>query len=240
MPRYRFALSIAAAALVLRAAGSTAHATDVAVGASFDGDGLKEFHLAVREHFHVEEAAVTLCRSRQVSDEHLPVVFFIAREAKVRPEAVLELRVGGKSWFDVALHFGLRADIFCVEVEKPHGPPYGKAFGYYKKRRSEWAAIRLDDADLVTLVNVKFLSAHCGISADAIVERHQTDASFIKLSGRWSFEKARGGPKPSPAASAAGAAGGKPRAAGKPEGGAASSDKGPGKGGGGKGRGKGN
>lgn len=162
-------------------AARSAPAADVAVGIAVGSEGVSGFHLAVREHYHVEEAVIVDCRNRHIPDDHLPVVFFVSRHAKVAPGVILDLRAGGKSWMDICLHFGLAPDIFYVEVARPHGPPYGNAFGHWKRPRSEWAAIRLPDDDIVTLVNVKFLGERHGISFDDVVEMRAKHGSFVHV-----------------------------------------------------------
>jgi len=163
---------------------------EVSVSVAID-QGHREFHLAVCEHYHVSQDALVVVRERKFPDEHIPVVFFLAREAKVSPDAVVALRASGRSWMDIALGFGLTAEVFHVEVMRAHGPPYGNAFGHYKGRgRAEWKVLRLPDADIVTLVNVKFLAAHHGVSPDDVVERWTKHGGLLKAHGEFQREKA--------------------------------------------------
>jgi hypothetical protein len=162
----------------------------VAAGVAVDEHGVRDFHLSVRHHFGVDEATFVKVRGRKIPDEHLPVVFLIAREAKVSPDAVVELRLGGTSWCDVALRFGLSPTIFHVHSVQAHGPPYGRALGHFKNRpQAEWAAIRLGDDDAVCLANLKFLAAHHGLGADEVIRLHAHEgdkgfAGFVALHGK--------------------------------------------------------
>ncbi len=165
---------------------------DVTAGITIGSGGSREFHLAVCNHYHVDEVKIVHIRKRKVPDEHIPVVFYIAQRAKVPPDRVVELRVQGKSWMEITAHFGLGVDIYYVPVAKVYGPPFGRALGHFKnKKRSEWATIRLADADVVNLVNVKFLSAHYGFTADKIITMRQKGDNFIKLNSRVKVHKAK-------------------------------------------------
>jgi len=153
----------------------------------------RDFRLAVCKHYAVEEAVIVRYRERHIPDDHLPVVFLIAGKAKVAPEAVVELRLGGESWMDICLHYGLSPAIFHVEVEKPYGPPYGNAFGHFKNHpRAEWATLRLPDTDIVLLANVHFLSAFHGFPADRVMELRIQHGDFLKANGGLALAKANG------------------------------------------------
>ena len=145
------------------------------------GPGAKEFHLAICEHYHVPEATVIVVR-KDLPDDDLPVVFFIAERAHVAPESVVALRARGMSWMDVSLHYKLTAEVFHVHFVRDPGPPYGVAYGYYKNRKqSEWGAIRLADADVVHLVNVKFLAERHGCTPDEVVSFHAQGKGYVDV-----------------------------------------------------------
>lgn len=136
-----------------------------------------DFHVAVANHYHVPEREVIVLRDRRISDDELPVVLFIAREARVPVSRVLALRHRGRSWWDISVTFGLRPDVYYVPVLVDPGPPYGRAHGHYKKPRREWDRIVLSDADLMHLVHVRFLSEHYGVRPDDVLQargRHRT------------------------------------------------------------------
>jgi len=146
------------------------------------GAGAGEFHVAICEHYHVPQSTIVLIQKRNIPDDDLPVVFFIAHRARVTPDAVVALRVGGMSWMDVALRFHLTAEVFHVHFARDPGPPYGVAHGYYRNRkRSEWGSIRLADADMVHLVNVKFLAERHGCTPDEVVGFHAQGKGYAAV-----------------------------------------------------------
>lgn len=153
---------------------------EVSIGLKADDDGIKSFYLSVGEQYRVPEKEVIVIREKKISDDELPVVFFIARRASVQPGAVANLRLEGKSWMDITLHFGLSPAIFYVAFEKDPGPPYGKAWGYFKKnKKEEWKTIRLADSDIVNFVNVKFMCDRYGYSPAQVIQMRDKNESFV-------------------------------------------------------------
>ena len=144
------------------------------------------------DYYRVPERTLVVVSEKRIPDDEVPVVFFLAQEAHVSPEAIIALRLGGKSWMDITLHYGLTAQIFYVPFTVDPGPPYGKAYGYYKKRpRSKWGEIRLGNADIVNLVNLKFISGHYGYSPDQVVKMRGQGKSFVSINGE--ARKSKGG-----------------------------------------------
>ena len=162
----------------------TAEEVKVGVAMSARSSGHGEFHLAVCEHYRVEHDVIVVIQRRGIPDDHMPVVFFMAERCRVAPHVIVDLRLAGKSWMDIAFRFGLRADVFHVAVSRVHGPPYGNAFGHFKRPRAEWAALRIPDDDVITLVHAKFLSERYGLSADDVIEMRGKDHDLLTLHGR--------------------------------------------------------
>jgi hypothetical protein len=165
---------------------------DVDIGVSIDKDGLKGFYLAIGEHYKVPEKEIIVVRQKNIPDEELPVVFFLASRAGVAPSVIIKLRLGGKSWMAITAHFGLNAGIFYVPAAKVSGPPYGKAYGHFKnKKKAKWGAIRLSDAEVVNFVNLKFISEHYGRPADDIIKMRQKGANFVSINAEVKKSKGR-------------------------------------------------
>jgi len=155
--------------------------SDVELGLSADENGLREFHLAVGDFYRVPEEEVVVVRERRIPEEELPVVFFVAQRAHVAPSVIVDLRLGGRSWMDIALFHGLGAEIFYVNATAD-GPPYGRALGYYKhKPKKEWKYIKLADDDVVNLVNLNFLSKHYGYSPNTVIKMRSGGKGFVDI-----------------------------------------------------------
>ncbi|OGC93430.1 MAG: hypothetical protein A2W25_02320 [candidate division Zixibacteria bacterium RBG_16_53_22] len=174
--------SAAGLAVILLIFGlATSARSDVEFGLSADDGGLREFHLAVGDFYRVPEKEVVVVRERRIPDEELPVVFFLASRARVGPGVIVGLRLDGRSWMDIALYYGLGADIFYVDA-RADGPPYGRALGYYKnKPKKEWKYIRLADDDIVNLVNLSFISKHYGYSPNTVIKMRSQGKGFIAI-----------------------------------------------------------
>jgi len=179
-------------AVILIWSGFTGKAdADVNIGATFSDDGLKEFHLALGDFFTIPEKEVIVVKEKGIPEEELPVVFYIASRAVVSPNAVINLRLKGKSWMDISLHYGLGTEIYYIETKEDIGPPYGKALGHFKRhKRNEWGKIKLADNEIVALVNLKFMSTHYGYSPAKVANMKAKNESFVKLNQKIKKDKA--------------------------------------------------
>ena len=163
---------------------STARA-DLSFGLSVGEEGIKSFYLAVGEHYKVPEKEIVVVKQKKIPNEEMPVVFFLARRAGTSPETITKLRLGGKSWMEITAHFGLTAEIYYVPVKEVSGPPYGKAYGHFKKRKkNQWREIKLTDVDIVNFVNLKFMSEYYGCSPDEVVKMRENGKNFIDINAQ--------------------------------------------------------
>jgi hypothetical protein len=156
-----------------------------------------DFHLAVSNYYHVPEREVIVVRDRRVRDDEIPVVFFIAQRARVAPATIVDLRLRGLSWWNISVRYHLGADVYYVPVAKAPGPPYGKAYGYYKKPRTQWHTIVLSDADVVNLVELRFLSDYYRVPPDRVIEVRASRGDFVavhyEVSGHGNAKKGESG-----------------------------------------------
>ena len=155
---------------------------DVEFGISLGDRGLRSFYLSVGDYYRVPEREVIIIRERGILYEEIPVVFFIARRVHVAPGVIVDLRLRGMSWMDITFHYGLSPEIYYVPLRVAPGPPYGRAYGYYKKwPRKEWRKVRLGDDDVVNLVNLKFASEHYGYSPEKVIKMRSGGRNFVEI-----------------------------------------------------------
>src|SRR5258708_2679469 len=76
---------------------------ELSLGISVGNEGIDSFYLNVGNYYQVPQASVLLCRDRHIPDEEIPVVLFLATRAHVAPELVIQQRLGGRAWMDIAL-----------------------------------------------------------------------------------------------------------------------------------------
>ncbi len=112
-------------------------------------------------------------------------MFFLAKHCFVSPGIIIRHRREGMSWMDICLKYGVTAEIFLVDFKRTPGPPYGKAWGQFKKKKKkDWKSIRLTDIDIINIVNLKFISAQYGYSPSEIVKMRGRGDSFVKIHNR--------------------------------------------------------
>jgi hypothetical protein len=168
-----FALALGSLIAARGADAQTAFSVSASVG---------DFHVAVSNYYRVPEREVIVVRERRIPDEELPVVFFIAQQARVPAARIVDMRLHGASWWDISVRYGIGADVYYVPVTVVHsGPPYGRAYGHYKKPRKQWNTIVLTDADIVNLVELRFMSEHYHVAPDRIVELRERDVDFVTI-----------------------------------------------------------
>lgn len=161
---------------------SKAAYADVEVGVAVDQDGIKEFHLSIGSHYGIAQVDVEKVRRRSLPDDDVAVVLFIARRAAIAPIAVADLRLQGFSWMEITLKLGLNSEIYFVAFQNNPGPPYGKAYGYYKNSpRKDWGKINLADVDIVNLVNLKILVEQHGLAPEKLLEMKKSGKSFARI-----------------------------------------------------------
>lgn len=154
----------------------------VDLGISIGEEGLRSFYLSVGDYYRVPEREVVIIRERGIPYEEMPVVLFIAGRAHVAPRVIVDLRLRGMSWMDITFHYGLSPEIYYVPLRVAPGPPYGRAYGYYKKwPRKEWEKVRLGDDDVVNLVNLKFVSEHYGYSPEGVIKMRSGGRNFVEI-----------------------------------------------------------
>lgn len=153
----------------------------VQIGATITDQGLESFYLGIGDYFHAPTLQIQAVRQTVPPDE-APVVFFLAQRAHVEPGVILHMRSEGRSWMDITLHFGLSPAIFYVPLSVEPGPPYGHAYGYYKKvPRARWSTIRLPDADVVNLVNLRFMRDYYDVEPGTVIRMRHEGKNFAVI-----------------------------------------------------------
>lgn len=169
-------------ALIFLTFAVPASAQNVSTGMFISDGVLKSFYLAIGDYYRVPESRVVHVKKHyRVPDEELPAVFFLAARAHVDPDVIIDLRIGQRmSWLNITFHFGLTPEIYYVPVERA-GPPYGKAYGYYKKHGQDYKKVVLADSDVINLVNLRFLSDYHGVAAEVVMDLRSQGQKFVVI-----------------------------------------------------------
>jgi hypothetical protein len=153
----------------------------VQAGAVLAGDGLRSFYFAVGNYYQVPEREVVEVQQQALPPEEVPVVFYVAQRARVAPAVVVDLRRRGESWSDIAFHFRLDPDIYYFRG----GPPYGKAYGYWKKHPPR-------DVQVIDAVNVHFLSDYLHVTPDAVWAERSGGHNYAVIAGDFEARREKG------------------------------------------------
>ncbi len=171
--------------LILIQGIAVAQVRDVDLGISISDGRLRDFYLAIGDHYGVPPRQVVEVRERyRCPDEDLPVVYFLAARAHVDPGVIFSLRLKRMSWLDIAFHYNLTPDIFFVPVAVERvGPPYGKAYGYYRKYgpARDWRKIVLTDREVVDLVNLRFMSEQYKMAPESVMAMRGRESRFVVI-----------------------------------------------------------
>ena len=139
------------------------------------------FFRAVGDHFTVPVQEVTIISGWGLSSDEVPVVLFLAQKAGVSPDALIGVRRGGRPWLDVAGRFGLDARAFHLPL--PADGDLGtltRAYGEFRRRPAgEWSLVRLEDLEVITLVNLRVLSEQTGATPLMVLRKWEEAGSFV-------------------------------------------------------------
>jgi hypothetical protein len=182
--------------LLISQTPAMAQTRDIDLGVSVSDGRLQSFYLAIGEHYGVQPRYVVDIRERyRCPDDELPVVFFLATRAHVESSAIISLRLKKMSWLDIAFHFRLTPDIFFIPLAPERiGPPYGKAYGYYRKYgpAGDWKKMVLTDREVVDLVNLRFMSEHHRMTPEAVMAMRGRESKFVVINDEIRKEKEKG------------------------------------------------
>ena len=179
-------------ALMFLVPSASASAQSVSTGISISNGELRSFYLAIGDYYRVPESRVVYVKDHyRFPDEELPVVFFLASRAHVDPQVIIDLRIRQRmSWLNITFHYGLTPEIYYVPVKRV-GPPYGNAYGHYKKHGKDYKKVRLADADVVNLVNLRFMSEYHGVAAEVVMDERGRGERFVVINDHYHKEKGK-------------------------------------------------
>jgi hypothetical protein len=151
---------------------------DIDLGASIRiGDDTDLYFAISSRYFNRDRTVVERLAIRYSNPDDLAVSLYISKRSGRSADEIHMLRERGMSWWEISVRSGLQPDIWFVSVDRDPGPPYGKAYGHWKKhrrgQRGEW---RLTDGQIRDLVAVRMMHEYYGMPVDA--------AMALRASGR--------------------------------------------------------
>jgi len=145
---------------------------------------IADLHRAVHESLGLPEPMIVRLLEQGLPDDQLPVVGLLSMRAAVTPDRVVALRAQGLSYLEISIRLGLGPEIFYVPIPADPGPPYGKAWGYYRKTpRARWSTIVLSDREIVDLANLKLCVDHYRVAPERVIELHRSGRGYAAIHG---------------------------------------------------------
>ena len=158
------------------------------------GDGGPDqaaFLRAVAEHFGTPQQEVAVLAQWKLDMAEIPVVLFVADRAGVSPDVVISQRRRSEGWMAIARGYSVHAGDFHIPIDGDPGILAGAYERFGARPASEWQEVTLSDAEVVALVNVRFLSRHLGLPPDQVVGELDGSEGVVAV-----FVRLRGGGAP--------------------------------------------
>ena len=139
------------------------------------------FYFAVGQNYNVTQRQVVVIRDREIPDEELPVIFFIASRARVTPGEVADRRLDGELYIDIVRYYRLNPSIFYVALNGDPGSEYRSVYEQWRTPRRRWARMSLEDDDIIKMVNLQFVSRHYGVRPEDVVRLRDQQGGFVRV-----------------------------------------------------------
>ena len=172
---------------------------DVGFGAAVQIGDDTEVYLAVNSRYYDRDEQDIRRWHRQCGNpDDLAVALFIARHGGASADEVLILRGQGLAWWEIAVRIGVEPEVWFVPVARDPGPPYGNAYGRWKKHGKHNAAkIALRDDEIRHLVAVRLLHEYYGVSVEVAMEWRASGRDLEQITaGEYRNRHGKGAPGP--------------------------------------------
>lgn len=166
--------------LITLGSASYSLGSNVDLGVSINNGKFTQFYFSLGEYYRVPYDEIIIIKKRYpiIRDEELPVFLLIISYVRVSPDVIIELRRGGWSWYEIMIRFGLEPERIFHRYIIVYGPPYGRAYGHYKKPPKR---IILKDYDIIELSHVKFFSEYYNRDPKIIINLKKKEKDYIRV-----------------------------------------------------------
>ena len=106
-----------------------------------------------------------------------------SRSLAVLVTVLVALRRSGQSWSRLVDRYGIDASVLHVPV-RDHADTGALTAAYARYRTTQpgdWATLRLSDADIIGLVNVRLIAQSLGLSAEEVIRRTGSTRTYVEL-----------------------------------------------------------
>ena len=195
--RFVAALAVALGASVVSARAGVFYDATLDLGLR---DDARVFLNVTNEYFAPPPAiAVDLVHRCPSPVDDYPVVLFLARVSKRPPTDILRMRLDYLPWSDIMFRLNISPAVLFAGLDRDPGPPYGKAWGYWRKHpRGERFEIR--DRDVYELAKLQVASGYHHVKPYAIIsdrDRGITVEQYVAERNRGRYQSRGRGPEKS-------------------------------------------
>lgn len=155
---------------------------DIAVGLRLSDD-VQMFVNLSNDHYHPDaEVAIQILHRMPHPGDDFPVLLFLAAESGRDLDFLWKLRLSGMSWSAILVYTGVSPHRLFVGMDRDPGPPYGNAWGHWRKhRRGRQAAFAISDDNFTSLVKIQITANHFGVSPVEVLREHRRGKKFERI-----------------------------------------------------------
>jgi hypothetical protein len=158
--------------------GFTAWGTPARAGLDIDlgaklriNDDTDVFIAVSSRYFQHDREVVVQWRDRYDDPDDCTVALFLSRRSGKSPRQIFILRREGLSWWEIGLRLEIPAEVWFITVSHDPGPPYGNAYGHWRKhKKNPKHQMTLTDAEVRNLVSIRMIHEYYGISANVAMK----------------------------------------------------------------------
>ena len=175
--------------LLLALLGFTAWGTPARAGLDIDlgaklriNDDTDVFIAVSSRYFQHDREVVVQWRDRYDDPDDCTVALFLSRHSGKSPRQIFILRREGLSWWEIGLRLEIPAKVWFVAVSHDPGPPYGNAYGHWRKhKKNPKHQMILTDAEARNLVSIRMIHEYYGVSASVAMKQRASGKDIQTL-----------------------------------------------------------
>jgi hypothetical protein len=164
------------------------------------GDDNDVFLSISARYFNRDRSDIEKWSGQCKEPDDLAVLLFLSKHAGKPPGQVMKLRRGGLSWWEISQQYGIEVGVWFVPVKRDPGPPYGRAYGHWRKHsKDKRHQMSLTDVDIRNLVAVRLLHEYYGVEAEVALQWRSSGQDLRSLTAgeyRKRHGKGQSGDKP--------------------------------------------
>lgn len=165
-----------------------------------------EFGFLYNDYYHADDHVVVGC-SEWMSEPDMVVALHLARVADMDLEIILDWRRGGLTWYDITHRCHRDTNIYYVDLPSDPGPPYGRAWGHWRKHPRQ--DMRMSDDEIRSFTTLRALSEYSRQRPSEVLQMRRQGKSPSQIAGKHRSKSEDAAPRGSESSSDKGKSNGK-------------------------------